>query len=146
MHVLASFFKLYISQLSHLQKTSNVRLWCDNAHGECVEKTKKVCKKQINMVLLLKNMGRGTGGGHWGTVPPHFCKNQENVPFLHWGGALFETFTRQLFTLVAMLNTLGWGGVLWGKRHKIYFIQSVGEKCHFFAVPSHFLGASAAYA
>ena len=36
-------------------------------------------------------------GGHWGTVPPHFCKNQENVPFFHWKCALLETLTLQLF-------------------------------------------------
>ena len=47
-----------------------------------------------------------TQGGHWGTVPRHFCKNQENVLFFHWKCALLETLTLQLFTLVAMLNAL----------------------------------------
>ena len=55
--------------------------------------------------LAVVAMGRGTGG-HCGTVPPHFCKYQENVPFFHWKCALLETLTLQLFTLVAMLNTL----------------------------------------
>ena len=30
-------------------------------------------------------------GGHWGTVPPHVRKNQENVPLFHWECALLET-------------------------------------------------------
>ena len=45
-------------------------------------------------------------GGHWGTVPPHFCKNQENVPFFSLRLALLEILTLQLFTLLAVLNTL----------------------------------------
>ena len=61
----------------------------------------------LQNVFTRGGMGRETGGGgHWGTVPPNFCKNQENVPYFHWKCARLETLTLQFFTVVAMLNTL----------------------------------------
>ena len=47
---------------------------------------------RINLGSPRKNLQTWAAeqGGHWGTVPPHFCKNQENVPFFDEECALWK--------------------------------------------------------
>ena len=46
------------------------------------------------LIIYISNIKKASWaaeqGGHWGTVPPHFCKNQENVPFFHKECALWK--------------------------------------------------------
>ena len=66
-------------------------------------------QKHSNAQINFSNLYRLTWAAQQGALghgAPHFCKNQENVPFFHWKCALLETLTLQLFTLVATLDTL----------------------------------------